>query len=412
MNVPGRSQRRIEADRRADWRQIEGLYRQMTSLLDEASPEKPMGELPDIIAGPLALRFGRVFAAYAGKEDTFGEDLLTVMSEVDSLTGDDIDRFRKLYLDTRCDQHAPYRRDNTKRRRPRPFEAAIETSRRLRDLNDFRRITAQAGVATAGIVGGSASYGRFYNVKGRPQPKSQSSDLDLLLIVPTFKEVPKLCEALLNMPAMDSDAVTLLRDRSTVHESLTATYGNHVLLSQKIPMWHKHSDPFLGQRGFESEYDLSLHIASLDTFNEIILAEIPRIRDGMLVSIHDYRADEPTRAYFVRGFNGLDVPADQEYTPASTGFVSHVRICDSAEGRFKPGLHQNLIMPQFEVRWDDQPLSLRLPVIYFRWKVLERLREERAERPHEVQLLSLSHMRYGIFAPHIRSRVDNYSIES
>ncbi|WP_406738624.1 hypothetical protein OG365_25015 [Streptomyces sp. NBC_00853] len=399
-----------EVDDRADWRQVGGLYQQMSSLLSNSTGPD---ELPDIMAGALALRLGRVFAAYASREEKFGEDLLTIMSDVDGLTGDAPSRFRRLYADERFKALTPYQQENSKRRRPKPFEAAIETCRRIRDLNSLRRVTAAARVSTAGILGGSTTYGRFYNVKGAPSIEYPASDIDLMLIVPDVKEIPALCEALMNISALDTDSVHLFSDRAKVYESLRAdTPGTDVLFSQKIPIWKNVADDFLEGTGIWPQYDVSIHIATIDLFSRMILEDVSRIEDDVRVEIFDYKAELPISRYAARGFNGIDSWRESESSPVDRGHVWRVQVFDTKEERFKPGLHQGLVMPQFEIRWDDEPLSLRVPIANFKWKILERLRDERARRPWEVQHLSLCHPRFSIFAPHVKREVDSFSIES
>jgi hypothetical protein len=369
--------------------------------------------LPDIIAGALALRLGRVFAAYTGREEKFGEDLLTIMSNVDGIIGDAPSRFRHLYADDRFNALTPYRQDNKKRRRPKPFEAAIETCRRIRDLNSLRRVTAAARVSTAGILGGSTTYGRFYNVKGAPSMEAPASDIDLMLIVPDFKEISALCEALGNVSALDADSVHLFAQRAETHGVLRdETPGSEVLFSQKIPIWKNAPDEFLADTGVWPQYDLSIHIATMDLFAKIIQEDVPRIEDDTRVEILDYRAEIPIQRYAARGFNGIDTWRESEFWPVDRGHMWRVQVFDTKDERFKPGLHQGLVMPQFEIRWDDEPLSLRVPIANFKWKILERLRDERARRPWEVQHLSLCHPRFSIFAPHVQREVDSFSVES
>ncbi|WP_405869370.1 hypothetical protein [Streptomyces sp. NBC_00005] len=408
-----------KADSRADWGQVRGLYEQMSTILGKPNGQAAVSEipgppeLPDIISGPLALRFGRVFSAYAGIEEIFGNDLLEVMSEVDNLDGSDRDRFRQLYADLRFEQLPPYKASKTKRRRPRPFEAAIETCRRIRDINTLRRVISNGKVPTAGILGGSANYGRFYNVKGHPRLEATPSDLDILLVVPNAKEIPELCATLGSFWELDSGELEKLVARSRIHQTLVETDPQSgTLLSQKIPIWKSSPDAFMEQRGLESNYDISLHIASLDVFEKIILHSMSKIPDDRRTMILDYRADRPLRKMASRGFNGIDVLLTQQYTKVDSGFLSEVQVFDSYGQRFKPGMHQGLVMPEFDIRWDDQPLSLRAPIAHFKWKVLEKLRQERGQRPWEVQLLSLSHARFSIFAPHVKQQVDNLSIES
>ena len=75
------------------------------------------------------------------------------------------------------------------------------------------------------------------------------------------------------------------------------------------------------------------------------------------------------------------------------------------EERYHPGMFQNLVLPQFDVRWGSS--LLRRSVDSFRWKMVERLRYEQHIRPHDLLRLSLSHTRSEVFAPHTIRSVDN-----
>jgi hypothetical protein len=125
-----------------------------------------------------------------------------------------------------------------------------------------------------------------------------------------------------------------------------------------------------------------------------------------LRSVHDYRETKPTRIDNQRSFSGIDISIDLETQPVDEGHLSKIRICHIESGRYYPGLHQNLILPQFEIRWESEGLRLYLPILGFRWKVLERLHEERRLRPFEIQRLSLCHTRSAVFSPHIVRRCD------
>ncbi len=159
---------------------------------------------------------------------------------------------------------------------------------------------------------------------------------------------------------------------------------------------------------------MSLHVLSLADFDYLTLKNIPILEppegSGVLdLRLHDYRDSAPPtgRAYDSRSFAGIPLgthpldPAEVE-----SGFVANVQMCLIKDDRYCPGLHQNLILPQFEMRWETESVRLYLRILAFRWKILERLRMEKTMRPFEEQSLSLSHVRYFVFSPHITRRAD------
>jgi hypothetical protein len=88
---------------------------------------------------------------------------------------------------------------------------------------------------------------------------------------------------------------------------------------------------------------------------------------------------------------------------------SHAYYFDD-EDRYYPGMFQNLILPQFQLRWNLIGESIRRKLESFRWKIMERMRYERRLRPYELLLTSLSHTRSQMFAPHITWTADSNSI--
>ena len=204
------------------------------------------------------------------------------------------------------------------------------------DLNSIRKATAVTRVSTAGILGGSTTYGRFYNVKGAPAMEA-ASDVDLMLIVPDVKEISALCEALTNVSALDSDSVNLFARRAEIYEVLRDEVpGSEVLFSQKIPIWKNVPDDFLAGTGIWPQYDVSIHIATLGLFSGIILEDVPRIEDDACVKIVDYRADVPIPRYAARGFNGIDSWRDSEYSPVDRGHMWRVQVFDTKDEDSSP----------------------------------------------------------------------------
>ncbi len=135
----------------ADWRRVESLYRQLSTILND--PEQRNAPSDDL-TGSLAEQLGRVLAHYFDREDAFLLDLLEIWSEIVGLSGTSSQRYQRLYLDERYDRLAPYQ-SGAERRRPRPFEASVETVRRLSDLNRIRDVLAPIDIG--GILGGSTS---------------------------------------------------------------------------------------------------------------------------------------------------------------------------------------------------------------------------------------------------------------
>ncbi len=404
------SLRALDFNARADWRSVKELYGQFTTIVSDKNSEG----IPSVVTAALATSLGRVLAFYEDAELQFVDDLLELWSGADRLNGPANGRFERLYFDERLDRLQPYAWPSSppSRRRPRPFEAAVETCRRLSDINRIR--AKLSDLSTAAVLGGSVSYGRFYNVKGAAERyDSKSSDADLLLVVKDYDQLNDVGSRLATLEGVDQGGAELLCTRLHDFAGIRQDYPR-AIFSHKLRMWTTCADSFLTGKNIPSEYNISLHVFSRDDFDFMTLKDAPIIESHgpeheFERKIYDYRDTETpkTKAYDNRSFSGIPLGTNPlNSVPAIGGFVSTVCVCMIKQDRYCPGLHQNLILPQFEKRWESDTVRLYLRMLSFRWKILERLRLERTTRPFEEQTLSLSHVRYFVFSPHITSRAD------
>ncbi len=390
------------ARKRADWRRVEQLYDQFVRIVTD--PEQENTPQPSL-TGALAESLGRVLAHYDGRETQFIEDLLSIWCDIESLSGTREELFRRLYRDERLERYAAYNPPGDERRRPKPFEAAVETCRRLTDANAVR--IALSNLPTGGILGGSVSYGRFFNTCGATV--GRPSDTDLLLVLPEYTILDKFAVALRDVPDIEPASIAQLRQRIRFFGSLRKEL-KRCIISHKLKLWERTPDPRLTRYQIPSHYFLSLHFFSIEDFSFMILQdrstlEVPEGRQFSRYVV-DYRDTQPTRNDNQRSFSGIDMSLPLQSREVNGGHLSRVAVAHIVDGRFYPGLHQNLILPQFEIRWQDRATPLYLALLSFRWKILERLTEERRQRPFELQTLSLSHTRSAVFAPHITRRAD------
>jgi len=140
----------------ADWDLVEGVYWQCVDI----AADQDGHDIAPGVAGFLGEAFGRIAANYYGREDELVLHALGILGNIDRAETISAALFTRLYEDDRFDRFRQYTAaEGGPRRRPRPFESLVETSRRYRDLNALRG--ALSGVPSAGILGGSVNYGRF-----------------------------------------------------------------------------------------------------------------------------------------------------------------------------------------------------------------------------------------------------------
>lgn len=379
---------------RGDWRRVRGLYEQFSSIASQ-------GEPPIDLAGALSGALARTFASYEDNETTYVEDLADLMGVIDGHPEDPADRFWFLYKDERLEDYHAYRARAGGKRRPRPFEAAVETVRRITDLNQLRDRLEQ--LPTSGILGGSVSYGRFYNTAG--SGRERPSDIDLLLVMPSYDDLPRVAEALSELDFINPKGLASFRERIGYFREAGAEH-ERCAFQQKLTLWPPRSDVGPTYYGLPGFYSLALHALDLEDFHYLALRDIHALHDGFCRTLAEYRGDQPAEENELRSFAGTrrHVRSESAYVPG--GVVATTRLCEVAGGRFYPGVHMNLLLPQMEVRWESSRTRVRLTLLGLRWKLLARLAEERRLRSHEIQRLSLSHTRHAAFAPHVTRRVD------
>lgn len=374
----------------ADWSRVATVYNQCVDAIADPSLYLP-GELSAFMAELLS----RLSVPYFDKEQLFVADA--------HLNLDPHKTPNELYFDKRYEPLAAFRpvEASAGRRRPTPFESIVETSRRLRDVGAVS--SKLEPVSTGGILGGSLSYGRFYNVIGQRE-FGKGSDIDFYLVVESIDDIAQLLKSVQEVPGVSSLAVQATNTRLDEFRKFCEVESETpAVFSCKIPMWEEGSDSILQGIQVSQAYHMSLHIMSRDTSNLLLLVEHPKVTKERLSSelvVADFRETPANRADHQRSFAGRNARFEIEST---TFMSSHVRktrafYIDNADN-FYPGMFQNLVLPAFDVRWSKP--AFKREVESFRWKMVERLRFERNSRPDELLRLSLAHTRCEVFSPHV-----------
>jgi hypothetical protein len=409
-----------EAREVADWKSVISLYAQCLAI----AKEPQSSYLPTRLTGRLAASLDRLASTYRDSPIQMSEHALGVFGEQEDW--DDVSNseeiFRRLYEDERFRRFsayfaAPETQDH--RRRPIPFESCVETTRRLRDIKELRDNLVKA--ETAAVVGGSMSYGRFFNVSGSPDwvhdktGSRKSSDLDLLLVVPDH-ELPVLLERLndlkVTMAGVDEKSIDQLSERLKGYRP--GELDHYSYFSHDIHMWTKDQDPVFSGVGISPVYYINLHILTRTNFEFVLLRDITRLEDSAAAphrEILDYRENPPRHERdHQRSFSGTDLWLKRNQAPAECsagGFIVSERVFAIREDRYHPGMLQNLVLPLFDLNWDNTRLRWMQPALdEFKSKIFERLRHERQERPHELNMASLAHTRSEVFSPVTKQILD------
>jgi hypothetical protein len=235
----------------------------------------------------------------------------------------------------------------------------------------------------------------------------------LLLVLRDYDQLGIVVDRLSSVDGIEGESLELLRRRTEVFLTIRQS-KSPCILSHKIKFWFSGKDDILAESGIPGAYNLSLHVFSLKDFDYMTLKDLSVLEaaeEGRDFDrrLQDYRDSAPAMnsGYDSRSFAGIAL-GTHPLAPKQVdlGFLANVQVCLIRDDRYCPGLHQNLVLPQFEKRWETEAVRLYLRMLTFRWKVLERLDMEKTRRPFEEQSISLSHVRYFVFSPHITRRAD------
>ncbi len=203
----------------------------------------------------------------------------------------------------------------------------------------------------------------------------------------------------------------MLAKRSDRFGSVLEAHGPFISISQKLGFWKHSQDPFMERFLMPGHFECQLHVFSWSVFHYLLLSAIPELRpddDGLLDrTMYDYREDEGRRGRTstLRSFSGVVHQSARSIIPVDAGYLAEEAICRIEDERLYLGMFLNLVLPQFEVRWDNASPSAYLATLALRNKLLDRLTLERSLRPWEEQNLGYSHIRSDVFSPHVWQRV-------
>ena len=170
-------------------------------------------------------------------------------------------------------------------------------------------------------------------------------------MLPNYSMLGKVARYLHNLEEIDKSSLKKLQNRIRTFLGVRKS-GRRCIFSHKVSLWEDHRDPYLARYELPGQYFLSLHMLDWADFWHVLLAEQARIAPGkngrFARYLWDYRDSTPRKSDNQRSFSGRDRTFSVEAKSITGGHLTRVPICHIVEDRFYPGLHQNLILPQFE----------------------------------------------------------------
>lgn len=246
------------------------------------------------------------------------------------------------------------------------------------------------------IVGGSMSYGPFYNIR-KNLDNTGSSDIDVIMIMSSENfsiDENSLAASGLFYP----EDITLFLERIPNFKKLYER-GEAEIMSQKF-------------RIINTDFDVSLHFFTKRSFAKMLG---PTVEDNItehpdeIFTIKDYKAKPFTHPICLqRGFDNsphrYEVPTQ---TPTEDGgVITLLPNYATAGGKFYPGIYQNLVSPRFKV-FADTTGETTAVTKNFKEIMSRQLERERQKFADEPKSLLQSHIRFAIFPPELSRRTSS-----
>ena len=322
--------------------------------------------------------------------------------------------------------------------KPQPhfFEAVFATLLKLELLITFVPFIKSFSVGC--LLGGSLSYGRFFNVRQAVEAQSieQNSDIDLLLVLPSFEILNKVINDYSSIipqkrkrisGTMEDLLYGLLPLANAYNEISNSEKINNdnIVISKKFMFNVPLTVGEIFHPGKEAHsFPLSIHVTDMNTFNVLTLADFDcshinvyePYRSGPVIT--DLRIDSPLKSVLTYSImEGVLVPESASQTNTVSKDIefgnttSSLAICKipaffTWKGRYVSGLYQNLILPSFDIVLDDNNNTLLNACDHFRQRLVEIASKELFLHRDSDILLSNLHPRHIYFPTMVKDKLD------
>lgn len=272
------------------------------------------------------------------------------------------------------------------KRKPSFIESVNGTLERFYIIEKLKDILKD--LADSVIVGGSMSYGPFFNIR-KLLDETGSSDVDLIVILDEDKLDDSLWDKLQKSDVVSDAEKKIFFERIGTFQDLFRK-GEADIFSQKF-----HAQ--------DTDFDLSIHFFTPSVFDKMVGKDFEddlSTNKDTVSLLRDYKANEfPYQVCAQQNFLGeqyeYKVPTQQR---VDGGVIMELPAYIIQNQHFYPGIYQNLISPCFSVSYDRTGDTTK-KVIKFSTVMEKRLKEEHGEQP--LAKLLKSHIRHKIFSPEL-----------
>ncbi|PIR78136.1 MAG: hypothetical protein COU28_03255 [Candidatus Magasanikbacteria bacterium CG10_big_fil_rev_8_21_14_0_10_36_16] len=229
------------------------------------------------------------------------------------------------------------------KRQPSFSESLDATLERFVVLEEVQEIFSS--VVQGIVVGGSFSYGPFYNVR-KEQGNNPSSDIDSIMVINDDDLADEgKWQKFMETNLFNEEQKTKFLERIKTFLKLKE-HGDVDILSQKFVV-KRDSDNF----------DVSIHFVSPQVFGKIVLEgfDPQNIGSDSIGVLRDYREKPFSYTHSKqKNFDGEVYDFEVTNTPleGNQGCVTELSSYIVKEGKYYPGIYQNVILPRCNVFYD------------------------------------------------------------
>jgi hypothetical protein len=302
-----------------------------------------------------------------------GKSILDLKKEVSSFF-ESKDNLPDFFKDVRPEQ--------LEKKQPSVIESIQETLERFEMMEQLESVFEKPCKGI--IVGGSLSYGPFYNVRAEKKD-SGSSDIDAIFVLDQ-NSTDDDWEDFLRCPHFSEvDKQRFISRKNIFFESLLPN-DEATILSQKF-------------RLREKDYDISIHFFTDEALDDMLSNDIAKETDGddRVVVLKDYKSKSlPHAVCSQTNFDGT--PYDYivpEQKSIDKGVITEIPAYIISNHKFHPGIYQNLVLPTFSV-FHDRDGEITDKTLAFRENVETYIKNTYGEEGMEERMLK-SHIRNKIF---------------
>jgi len=280
------------------------------------------------------------------------------------------------------------RPDQLGKRQPSLFESILETLKRFEALERFELVFEKS--CKGMIVGGSLSYGPYFNVRAQ-RNLIAGSDIDTILVIDE-NENARNWDRFIQSPDFSHQEKQEFIDRKDIFLKTLLPRDKADILSQKFHM-----------KG--TRFEISAHFFTHAAMNRLLLnnTNIAIINVDNIFTLKDYRSERfPYKTCLQKNFEGIpyiyDVP---EQRTVEKGVISELPEYIINDHKLHPGVYQNLVLPSFFI-FHDRDGELTENVSSFKKKIIGHIARNYPEKNIQAAMLE-SHVRSDVFSETLRS---------